>query len=151
MFKKTMTSNIEQKNENEHSHCEHNWLFAHRWEHIASLLHCQLIAIMKYCNACKDKNISIIKNSTMHEYIMSKLEIIESCYSSLYLGGKLTGEEFGYYEGIQDLMLNILEKTVPSEYNDCEFGVWGNPKLFDWYIQSFLNSDFFKKNDIRIE
>ena len=146
-----MTSNTEQKNENEHSHCKNNWLFARRWENIASLLCSQLIAIMKYCNACKNKEISIIKNSTLHDYIMTRLENIERCYSSLYLGGKLTNEEFGYYEGIQDLMINTLEGTIPNQYKDSDIGVWGSFKLFDWYIQSFLNSDFFKKNDIRIE
>lgn len=135
----------------DHCHYKKKLLLTRNWEDVAALWCKQLITLMNYCNACQDKEISIIKNSTMHDYIMSRLENIEGCYSCLYLGGKLTSKQFEYFEGNQDLMLNILEKTVPSEYNDCEFGVWGNPKLFDWYIQSFLNSDFFKENDIRIE
>lgn len=136
---------------NHHCHCKESLLVTRKWEDIAALLCEQLITLMKYCNACKVKEITIIKNSTMHDYILTRLDNIERCYSSLYLGGKLEIKGFEYFEGIQDLMLNILEKTVPSEYNDCEFGVWGNPELFDWYIQSFLKSDFFKENDIRIE
>lgn len=134
-----------------HCHCNKSFLFTKKWEDIAALLCEQLITLMKYCNACQVKEVSIIKNSTMHDYIMTRLENIEGCYSSLYLGGKLTGEQFGYFEGIQDLMLNILEGTIPNEYKDSDFGAWGSFKLFDWYIQSFLNSDFFKENDIRIE
>lgn len=134
-----------------HFHCNKSWLFTKKWEDIAALLCEQLITLMKYREACKIKEISIIKNATMHDYIMTRLENIEGCYSSLYLGGKLNGEGFGYFEGIQDLMLNTLEGTIPNQYKDSDIGVWGSFGLFDWYIQSFLNSDFFKENDIRIE
>ena len=134
-----------------HFHVNKSFLITENWEDIASLLCEQLITLMKYCNACKNKEISIIKNSTMHDYIMTRLENIEGCYSSLYLGGKLDSKGFEYFEGIQDLMLNTLEGTIPNEYKDSDIGVWGSFKLFDWYIQSYLNSDFFKENDIRIE
>lgn len=134
-----------------HCHCKESLLVTRKWEDIAALLCEQLITLMKYCNACQVKELTIIKNSTMHDYILTRLDNIERCYSSLYLGGKLDIKGFEYFEGIQDLMLNTLEKTIPNEYNDSEFGVWGSFKLFDWYIQSFLNSDFFKENDIRIE
>jgi hypothetical protein len=136
---------------NHHCHCKESLLVTRKWEDIAALLCEQLITLMKYCNACQVKEITIIKNSTMHDYILTRLDNIERCYSSLYLGGKLDIKGFEYFEGIQDLMLNTLEKTIPNEYNDNEFGVWGSFKLFDWYIQSFLKSDFFKENDIRIE
>lgn len=135
----------------DHCHCKKSWLFTKKWEDIAALLCEQLITLMKYREACKIKEMSIIKNSTMHDYIMTRLENIEGCYSSLYLGGKLTGKQFGSFEGTQDLMLNVLEGTIPNQYKDSDIGVWGSFKLFDWYIQSFLNSDFFIENDIRIE
>lgn len=134
-----------------HCHCNKSLLVTRKWEDIAALLCEQLITLMKYCNACQIKEISIIKNTTMHDYIMTRLENIEGCYSSLYLGGKLDAKGFEYFEGIQDLMLNTLEKTIPNEHVDSDFGPWGSFKLFDWYIQSFLKSDFFKENDIRIE
>lgn len=139
------TSNIH------HCHCNKSLLVTRKWEDIAALLCEQLITLMKYCNACKNEEISIIKNSTMHDYIMTRIENIEGCYSSLYLGGKLDSQGFEYFEGIQDLMLNTLEKTIPNEYDDSKYGVWGSFELFNWYIQSFLKSDFFKENDIRIE
>lgn len=135
----------------EHSHCKKSFLFTKKWEDIAALLCEQLITLTKYAISCKVKELYIIKNSTMHDYIMTRLENIEGCYSSLYLGGKLNSKDFEYFEGIQDLMLNTLEGTIPNEYDDSDIGVWGSFKLFDWYIQSFLNSDFFKENDIRIE
>lgn len=137
-----------------HCHCKESLLVTRKWEDIAALLCEQLITLMKYREACKLQEMSIIKNSTMHDYILTRLDNIERCYSSLYLGGKLTGEEFGYFEGIQDLMLNTLEGTIgSSQWDDTltTVGIWSSFKLFDWYIQSFLNSDFFKKNDIRIE
>lgn len=139
------TSNIH------HCHCKESLLVTRKWEDIAALLCEQLITLMKYCNACQVKEITIIKNSTMHDYILTRLDNIERCYSSLYLGGKLDIKGFEYFEGIQDLMINTLEKTIPNEHNDSDFGPWGSFGLFDWYIQSFLKSDFFKENDIRIE
>ena len=137
-----------------HCHCKESLLVTRKWEDIAALLCEQLITLMKYCNACQVKEITIIKNSTMHDYILTRLDNIERCYSSLYLGGKLDIKGFEYFEGIQDVMVNTLEGTIgSSQWDDTmtSVGIWSSFKLFDWYIQSFLNSDFFKENDIRIE
>ena len=86
--------------------------------------------------------------------IMSRIENIDNCYSTLYLANKINNDEFETFEGIQDAMVNTLEGVIGSSlYDDIidSYGIWSSFKLFDWYINTFLNSKFFKENEIRIK
>lgn len=141
-----------------HCHCKESLLFTRKWEDIAALWCEQLITLMKYREACKLQELSIINNSTMHDYITTRIENIERCYSCLYINGKIDAKQFGFYEGTQDIMLATLYQkqppVLPNQIWDDTLenvGIWSSFKLFDWYINAFLNSDFFKENDIRIE
>lgn len=123
------------------------------WEDVVILLCENLNPLIRYRDACKTKDLSIIKNKSIHEYIMSRIENIDNCYSELYLANKIDNDEFETFEGIQDAMVNTLEGVIGSSlYDDIidSYGIWSSFKLFDWYINTFLNSKFFKKNYIRI-
>lgn len=129
-------------------------LITRNWKDIAVLLCENLITLIRYREACKNKDISIIKNNSIHDYIMTRIENIENCYSTLYLSNKISNEEFETFEGIQDAMVNTLEGVIGSSlYDDTlsSYGIWSSFKLFDWYINIFLKSKFFKENGIRIE
>ena len=124
------------------------------WKDITSLLCENLITLIRYRDACKTKDLSIVKNKSIHEYIMTRIENIENCYSTLYLSNKIDYDQFETFEGVQDAMVNTLEGVIGSSlYDDIldSYGIWSSFKLFDWYINTFLNSNFFKENDIRIE
>ena len=135
-------------------HWNEKSLNTRNWKDITILLCENLITLIRYKEACKNKDLSIIKNNSIHDYIMSRIENIENCYSTLYLSNKISNEEFETFEGIQDAMVNTLEGVIGSSlYDDTlsSCGIWSSFKLFDWYINTFLNSNFFKENDIRIE
>lgn len=140
--------------EPKHCHCKTSTLITRKWEDVAALLCEQLITLMKYHNACKDQAKFIIENETMHDYILTRLSNIEGCYSCLFINGKLTTEQFKFYEEVQDRMVKVLtgikSESVWDDIID-KIGIWSSAKLFSWYIDSFLNSDFFIQNDIRIE
>ena len=129
-------------------------LVTRNWKDITLLLCENLITLIRYRDACKNKDLSIIKNKSIHEYIMTRIENIENCYSTLYLSNKIDYDQFETFEGVQDAMINTLEEVIGSSlYDDIldSYGIWSSFKLFDWYINTFLNSNFFKENDIRIE
>lgn len=135
-------------------HWNEKLLMTRNWKDIAILLCENLIPLIRYRDACKTKDLSIIKNKSIHEYIMSRIENIDNCYSTLYLANKINNDEFETFEGIQDAMVNTLEGVIGSSlYDDIidSYGIWSSFKLFDWYINTFLNSKFFKENEIRIE
>lgn len=140
------------------SNCRVHWneklLVTRNWKDITLLLCENLITLIRYRDACKAKDLSIIKNKSIHEYIMTRIENIENCYSTLYLSNKIDYDQFETFEGVQDAMVNTLEGVIGSSlYDDILdfYGIWSSFKLFDWYINTFLNSNFFKENDIRIE
>ena len=140
------------------SNCRVHWnektLVTRNWKDITILLCENLITLIRYRDACKTKDLSIIKNKSIHEYIMTRIENVENCYSTLYLSNKIDNDQFETFEGVQDAMVNTLEGIIGSSvYDDIidSYGIWSSFKLFNWYIQSFLNSDFFKENDIKIE
>ena len=135
-------------------HWNEKLLMTRNWKDIAILLCENLISLIRYRDACKTKDLSIIKNKSIHEYIMSRIENIDNCYSTLYLANKINNDEFETFEGIQDAMVNTLEGVIGSSlYDDIidSYGIWSSFKLFDWYINTFLNSKFFKENEIRIK
>ena len=140
------------------ANCRVHWneklLVTRNWKDITLLLCENLITLIRYRDACKAKDLSIIKNKSIHEYIMTRIENIENCYSTLYLSNKIDYDQFETFEGVQDAMVNTLEGVIGSSlYDDIidSYGIWSSFKLFDWYINTFLNSNFFKENDIRIE
>lgn len=142
-----------------HFHNKKSMLVTSKWEDVAYLLCENLITIIKYKDACKQNNEKITKNETMHDYILTRLENIEGAYSCLYINGKLTEEEFNYFERNQKTILFMLEgesKDVTVSKDDklkdfFQETNWKDEIIFKDYIDTILNSKFFKDNDIRIE
>lgn len=136
----------------EHNHEKRTLMITNKWEDIAALMCENLITIMKYANACIDKDEKITKNETMHNYILTRLENIEGAYSCLYINGKLKEEEFNYFERNQKTILTMLEVEGTFVENQMFKEMnWKDELIFKDYIDSILNSTFFKNNDIRIE
>lgn len=129
----------------EHEHNNRSLLLSNNWEDVAALWCKNLISIGKYKSACENKNNDIIKNDTIHDYILTRLENIEGCYSILFLNGKMDKKHFQFFEKIQNEIVEVL--------NDDEVNTfyWTSVKLFNNYLTKTLESDFFKENNIRIE
>lgn len=138
----------------EHNHNKQTLMITKKWEDIAVLMCENLISIMKYANACIDKNEKITKNETMHDYILTRIENIERSYSCLYINKKMNEEEFNYFERNQKTILFMLtgekDYTTKMDKNWIDKN-WEDEIIFKDYIDTILNSDFFKNNDIRIE
>ena len=136
-----------------HGHTNRSLLLTRNWEDIAALWCENLITLGKYKKACEDKNLNIIKNSTMHDYIMTRLENIDGFYSCLFLNGKLNSFQYQYFEFLQDDMVKKLDSSFDGHIEDeiPGIGPWSSAKLFDNYIKKTLESEFFKQNDIKIE
>lgn len=139
-----------------HFHTKKSMLVTNKWEDVVHLLCENLITLIKYKDACKQNNKKITENETMHDYIMTRLENIEGAYSCLFINGKLTEEEFNYFERNQKAILFMLTKKDDKEEEEGENDVfsevnWKDEIIFKDYIDTILNSPFFKNNDIRIE
>lgn len=137
-----------------HFHKNQSLMITNKWEDVAAMMCQNLITIMKYKEACKQNDEKITKNETMHDYILTRIENIERSYSCLLLMEKINNEEFNYFERNQKAILFLLEgegddvdklKDYFKEQN------WKDEHIFEDYINSILNSNFFKNNDIRIE
>lgn len=138
----------------EHNHEKRTLMITNKWEDIAALMCENLITITKYATACNQKNEKITKNETMHDYIIKRLENIEGAYSCLYINGKLTEEEFNYFERNQQTILFMLtgEKDYVTKMDKTWIDKnWEDELIFKDYIDTIFNSTFFKNNDIRIE
>lgn len=138
----------------EHNHEKRTLMITNKWEDIATLMCENLITIIKYKEACKQNNEKITKNETMHDYILTRLENIEGAYSCLYINGKLKDEEFNYFERNQKAILFMLEgegDDVDKLKDYFKEENWKDEIIFKDYINTILNSSFFKENDIRIE
>ena len=132
----------------EHDHHKKNWLFTNKWEDVVYLWCQNLITIGKYKKACEEGKKEITQNETMHDYILTRFENIDGCYSSLYLGGKLTKSQFEFYEKTQT---RIVDKLTGEDGKGTTIPVWEDFELFDNYLKFMLNSQFFEENDIRID
>lgn len=138
----------------EHQHNKRSLLLTTDWEDVAALWCENLITLGKYKKACEMKDMKVIKNKTMHDYILTRLDNIEGCYSCLFLNGKMNGKQYQYFENIQASMKDYLGNAKSSSMFDDQLanvGMWSSVKLFDQYLSQTLNSEFFKENDIRIE
>lgn len=145
---------IEKKPEHEHDHSKRSLLLTTNWEDVAALWCENLITLGKYKKACELRDMKVIKNKTMHNYILTRLDNIEGCYSCLFLNGKMNEQQYKHFEFIQGSMKTYLKGRFGSSKFDDQFigiGIWSSAKLFDNYLSQTLNSDFFKENDIRIE
>lgn len=137
-----------------HFHRNKSLMVTKNWEDVAALMCENLITIMKYKEACKQGNELITKNETMQDYILSRLENIQSAYSSLYIFGKLTTDEFNYFERNQKTILFMLTgegDDIDRLKDYFKEANWKDEIIFNDYIDTILNSTFFKNNDIRIE
>lgn len=136
------------KMKREHQHNNKSFLLTTEWEDVVELWCENLITIGKYKKACEDGMKDIIQNETMHDFILTRFENIENCYSCLYLTGKLTKPQFEFYEKTQNYIVDRLtgDKMVTSQTP-----IWEDDGVFQNYLNYILNSQFFKENDIRIE
>lgn len=137
-----------------HFHNKKSLLLTNKWEDVAHLMCENLITIMKYKEACKQNDEKITKNETMHDYIITRLENIQSAYSCLYINNDLNEEEFNYFERNQKAIIFLLlgegEYTCKPDDFFKEKN-WKDENIFEDYINTILNSNFFKNHDIRIE
>lgn len=130
-----------------HDHSRRSLLLTTDWQEVAALWCENLITIGKYKKACEMKDMKIIDNETMHNYILTRLENIEGCYTCLFLNGKMNEEQYRYFENLQ----YQLNQQLKGRYAPLGNGKWTNPRKFDEYLKKTFESDFFKENDIRIE
>lgn len=137
-----------------HDHSKRSLLLTTNWEDVAALWCENLITIGKYKKACEMKDMKVIKNETMHHYILTRLDNIEGCYSCLFLNGKMKEEQYKYFENLHQTFIEYLKGLKKYDWIDGEItdhGIWSCTRLFDHYLKKTLESDFFKENDIRIE
>lgn len=136
--------------ENGHEHTNRSLLFTTQWEEVVYLMCQNLITLMKYRDAIENKATEIIKNETLHDYILTRLENIENCWCSLFLSGKINIEEYKEFSREHETFLNLLNSGSTWGNNEEQFTHWQNVGTFNKYIYWIENSPLFKNNDVKI-
>lgn len=128
-----------------HEHNNRSLMLTKNWEDIAALWCENLVTIIEYKNACKADDTKITENETMHDYILTRLANIENCYACLFINGKMEKEDFEDFNQNQEVLLTLIGDDGRDHSKE-----WKDEIMFEEYINSTLNSHFFKENDIRI-